>query len=315
MFSRKLLYCLLAAVVFAGAAFYLLPVATELPAPKKAPEPVQQRAQAESPPEVRAVRARMASLELSIKKERPLGLMDGIRNFTEYFGLAQEQPFQGEVACRFTFALFKNLQRRFDDAEDLEAHYDLVGAYLAQTMAPAEASEMFEIYQKLTDYELQRETMEAQVRSRIVLDGAFDRLEPDEKQLEYAVRYVHARQEVRREMLGQELADAIFGQEVKRDEYALRKGFVIRHGELYGSEKEALLDEVREHVYGIEKEAAATPFALKAYREKLALYERDLKEASPEERRQMIDRFRRETAPPGALRGIQDLEHVRRSNQ
>ena len=102
-------------------------------------------------------------------------------------------------------------------------------------------------------------------------------------------------QNFRREKLGKETADALFGREVKESEYLLRKAIIIGDNTLYGKEKENRLQKLKGDMWDgevISMVEDSNPY--NRYQLKMQLYQKDLSELGEKERKLKVEEFRKE---------------------
>ncbi len=94
-----------------------------------------------------------------------------------------------------------------------------------------------------------------------------------------ALNYLRKIQDYRRSFFGNDTADILFGAQVKHQEYNLRKQDIVNNRDLYGADKEKRIKKLREEMWG--DEAGTIDNNLRPYdhyREKLAVYDKDLGE-------------------------------------
>ena len=113
------------------------------------------------------------------------------------------------------------------------------------------------------------------------------------------LRYLQTVQNYRREIFGTSVADAMWGAEVKAREYSIRKNVILFDQNLYGEEKERKIRDLNEEMWGeeagsLEEPPQTDPEKFTSYQEKQALYQRDIQELPPEQRREKINEFRKE---------------------
>jgi len=186
--------------------------------------------------------------------------------------------FSSGVATPFTVKFFKFLQRRFRDM-DFDAHLRAVEEYLNQTMDPRRAAEMFELYKRFINYEKGlAETAKGWAMPKTTRD---------------AIKYLRNVQEYRRNFFGNEMADVLFGAQVKHQEYSIRKQDIINQKDLYGADKEKQIQKLRREMWG--DDAATIDSNLRPYdqyREKLAVYDKDLGELNEADKQAKIREYR-----------------------
>ncbi len=200
--------------------------------------------------------------------------------------------FVNEAANKHTLDFFGHLQDRFKDME-YDDHMRAVREYLHETIRPDEkAEEMFELYGRYNEY--QKELYLDQ--KRWAASGTPEAMLENLREM----------QEFRRQHFGQDAADAIFGVEVKSNEYALRRQIIIGETGITGKEKEARLASLRREMWGDQADIIdAGQDPRDRYLEKLKIHEAELAGMNEEERERQIREFRREVFSP-AEAGLMD---------
>jgi len=203
--------------------------------------------------------------------------------------------FMQDVANKHTLDLFSFLQSKFKDMEYNE-HMQAVRDYLLDKIRPPEkAEEMYVLYGKYNEY--QKELYLDQ--KRWVKNGTPEEMLENLREI----------QEFRRQHFGQETADAIFGVEVKSNEYALRKQIIIGGSRLTGGEKEERLVSLRREMWGDQADTIDDRISLQdRYNEKMKIFKGDLAGMSEEEREQKIREFRREIFSPEAVERMENAD-------
>lgn len=196
-----------------------------------------------------------------------------------------------------TVRYFKFLEKLFKDSRDSTEHFDAVRDYLLSQFPESEADALFEIYKQYLECEMD-------LANEIRTWGAVPT--SPEAILEYLAQI----QDFRRARLGDELADTLFGAEVKSKEYAIRRAAIVGDNSLYGSEKERALSILTEDMWGDEAEAVATyPKPYTRYREKLEIYQKDLEEAESDAARDArIREFREEFFAPEVVTRLEAVD-------
>lgn len=203
------------------------------------------------------------------------------------FMSGEENPnryFVKSIANPDTVKFFKYLQVQIK-ANNLEEHLKAVEKYLQSIMEPAKAAEMFALYKKFCDYEIEM----AKKMQNLSHPKNADEL----------IRYLQEIHQYRREIFGKEIADAMWGMEVKGQEYNIRKGIILHHPSLYGIEKEKQLSALKDEMWGtgpenVEEPPQTDPEKFSRYQEKQLIYQRDLHELPEVDRQEKIKEFRRE---------------------
>ncbi len=229
-----------------------------------------------------------------------------VRDMKEYFSENQfmsgtENPnkyFSQSIANPNTVKFFKYLQIHIK-ANSLDDHLKEVDKYLHSLMEPARADAMFALYKKFCNYEIE----------------LLDKVQkwPHPKNSDELIRYLQDVHEYRRSVLGAETADAMWGVEVKGQEYNIRKGAIVHDANLYGVEKEKKLSLLKDETWGtgpenIEGPPQTDPEKFASYQEKQAIYQKDLQELPAEQRLEKIKEFRKEYFSPDQLARLAQVD-------
>lgn len=215
-----------------------------------------------------------------------------LKDMREYFKgnqflSGEENPnktFAESIANPDTVKFFKYLQMQVM-AGSVEDHLKEVEKYLYSVMEPAKAAEMFALYSKFCDYEID---MANKIQKWSHPKSADD-----------LIRYLREIHQYRREIFGAEIADAMWGIEVKGQEYNIRKGIILHNASLYGIEKEKHLSVLKDEMWGtgpenVDVPPQTDPEKYEKYQEKQFIYQRDLNEMPDADRRKKIKEFREE---------------------
>lgn len=222
----------------------------------------------------------------SIINDRKITFRDSKAYFrNNQFISGKEDPnkyFANTIINTDTVKFFKILQMNINE-ETLEEHLKAVKNHLHSIMDSEKADQMFALYNKFCTYEID---LAKKVQSW-----------PQPRNADELLRYLAAVQDYRREVFGAETADAMWGVEVKGQEYNIRKGTIINDPELYGAEKERLISALKAKMWGTGPDSIEEPPREDAemyakYQEKEAIFKRDLESMSEDQRREKIAEFR-----------------------
>lgn len=203
---------------------------------------------------------------------------------------------EGLINSYTTFKYFKHLEHLFRKSTSLGEHFEQVRQYLFAEFSESEAQKLFETYKNYLTCEMD-------------LLEEFRNL-TSAKSTEEAIRTLKQIQEFRRDRLGVELADKLFGADVKAKEYAFRRADIIGDNSLYGSAKEDLIKQLNEDMWGedaqnIEKH----PNDYNRYKEKIKVYKKDFDEIESEEMREAkIKEFRNEFFTPEIVKRLEGVD-------
>ena len=122
--------------------------------------------------------------------------------------------------------LFRFLEQRFAEQslDKLNDHFNNVRQYLYSRFKQEDAQTLFEIYQKY-------------LRCQIEITNS-NKYRLTTQNPKHLLRLLYMAQNFRRNKMGKENADTLFGKELKENEYLLRRAIVIGDITLLGKEKE-----------------------------------------------------------------------------
>jgi len=203
---------------------------------------------------------------------------------------------QGLINSYTTMKYFKHLEHLFRKSTTLGEHFDQVKKYLFSEFSASEAQELFETYKNYLTCEMD-------------LLEEFRNL-TSAKSTEEAIETLKQIQEFRRDRLGVELADKLFGADVKAKEYAFRRADIVGDDTLFGREKEKLLKQLNQDMWGEDADSVEDhPNNYNRYKEKLKIYQKDLDEMASDELRKDKDReFRNEFFTPEVVKRLDDVD-------
>ncbi len=203
---------------------------------------------------------------------------------------------EGLINSYTTLKYFKHLEHLFRKSTTLGEHFDEVKKYLFAEFSEAEAQTLFDTYKNYLQCEMD------------LLDE-FRNL-TSAKSTEEAIETLKQIQEFRRDRLGAELADKLFGADVKAKEYAFRRADIVGDKSLYGDAKEDLLIKLNEDMWGKDSDAIEEhPNNYNRYKEKLLIYKKDMDEIDSEDARQAkIKEFRTEFFTPEVVKRLDEVD-------
>lgn len=206
--------------------------------------------------------------------------------------------FSGDIVNLYTVRFFKFIQTQIGFSSK-EQHLKAVKAYLYSVLDSDKAEEMFALYEKFLDYEIE------------IHEKAKSWGEP--KNAEDILRLLQTIQDYRRDIFGADVADAMWGAEVKAREYSIRKGVITSDRNLYGVEKEKRIAALKEDMWGadagqIEDPPETDPEKYASYQEKQEIYQRDLQELPADQRLEKIREFRQEYFSPDQIARLEQVD-------
>lgn len=195
---------------------------------------------------------------------------------------------------------FKFLQHKFRKSLNLDDHLSRIKEYLFSAYDSEYAETVFETY---------KVWLECEMAVAAEFGGGLSSARSPQEVVEM-LKSIH---EFRKTNLGEKLADTLYGTELTKKLYALNLSSIENNNELYGLEKEALIEELElahPDIY------TYSDVAYDNYQQKLKLYHRDLSEASSvHEREELIKQIREATLPPDTVKKLESIDDGVRRNQ
>jgi lipase chaperone LimK len=197
-----------------------------------------------------------------------------------------------------TIDLFRSLEQKFAEKSlnQLNEHFDKVHQYLYAQFKEEDAQKLFEIYRKYLE-----------CRIEITNSRKYRLTSANPKHM---LSLLYAAHNFRRDKLGKENADTLFGREVKESEYSLRREIIVGNITLYGQEKESRLQKLKSDMWDgevISMGEGDNPY--NRYQLKLQLYLKDLSELSEKARTLKIEEFRKEFFSPEQIKRLHEVDN------
>jgi lipase chaperone LimK len=189
----------------------------------------------------------------------------------------------------------------FRKSATIEEHLEWVKKHLFSEFSETEAQQLFDTYKKYLECE-------------IALLEQYRHLS-NVKSMDEAIEMLKKIQEFRRSRLGNDLADKLFGADVKAKEYAFRRADIVGNDDLYGKEKEDLLKKLNDDMWGndadaVEKFEPDTPIAWQRFNEKQEIYKKDLDELSSKDAREAkVREYRTDFFSPEVVKRLEAVDH------
>jgi lipase chaperone LimK len=200
------------------------------------------------------------------------------------------------AANPFTLKFFRYITQLFSGCKTRAEALKKARDYIFSQLPPAEAEKVYALYVKFIDSEV------ALVNAQ---KNWGNPKTPDE-----VIALLRKAQDLRREQLGAETADALFGPEVKIKEYQVRRGAIVGDTSLYGAEKEKRIAQLTQDMWG--NEAAQVEDygnSYNRYQEKRAIYQKDLDEQPSDAARAAKDQqFRQEFFNPHQVTALNNVD-------
>ncbi|MCP4132995.1 MAG: lipase chaperone [bacterium] len=210
-----------------------------------------------------------------------------------------KELFSKDIINPYTLKFLKSLQSKFKEGSNFEDYFEQIREYLYTLMPAEEADKLLALYKKFVKYELD-------VTKKIQSWGKAENAED-------AIYQLKKLREYQREFFGKDIAEALFGADIKAREYPIRRNSITKNADMSGAEKEELLEELNSDMWGDEAEQAEQVGANRKpydkYKEKLDIYQKDLNEAgSSEEKSALIGKFREEYFTAEQITRLEDVD-------
>ena len=174
-------------------------------------------------------------------------------------------------------------------------HYNQVHQYLNSQFKEPEATQLFEIYRKYLECEIQ-----------LANDPQYRTNTSDPKQHLILLNNAH---NFRRNKMGIKTADALFGRDVKEREYLLRKAMIINDQNLFGNEKENRLQKLKADMWTDKDKLPIDDLnPYNRYHLKMQLHQKDLALLDESGRQLKIDEFREEFFSREQIKRLREVD-------
>lgn len=198
-----------------------------------------------------------------------------------------------------TLNTFKFLQHKFRKSLNLDDHLNKIREYLFSAYDSDYAETVFETY---------KVWLECEMLVTVEFSALSSTRSPQE--ISDKLKAIH---EFRKNNMGEKLAGILYGAELDKKLYNLNLSSIVNNNELYGLEKETLIEEL-ELAHPDTYTYSNVPYD--NYQQKLKLYDRDLNEVSSiSEREELIKRIREATLPPETVKKLESIDDGVRQNQ
>lgn len=195
--------------------------------------------------------------------------------------LGLKDAFAGDVANEHTIRIFKEVQYRFSsEHDDLRSHYDEIYEYLTAHLDPVKANEVLDLYREFTEYEISL-VSKIPVWAETSLDDTAS-----------ALALLETIHQDRVYFFGEKTADALYGDETRWQMYYLSRQEILNDEDVYGREKKARIDALKQRIWGEGVKVVETKTLLEQYDDMRLIYKKDLIDMSPSEREDALKRFR-----------------------
>ncbi len=208
-------------------------------------------------------------------------------NSTKYFSSDNINYFTGKY--------FSFLQDKFKEFEKLEDHLETVRKYLYSVMDPSEADKLFTLYKKYCEY--QEDILDKSKLWGTPSDG------------EDAIEYLRKLREYQVDYFGEDMADSLFGTDVKSQEYQIRRNLIINDKNLYSSDKFSMIQSLNSDMWGNDSTQVEDSIqSYKKYLEYLKIYDKDFSDMKADEKNAKIKDIRLEIFPADIVAKLEDVD-------
>lgn len=205
--------------------------------------------------------------------------------------------FSEDVVNAYTIRFFRSISMKFRESKTFENQMDDVEQYLLTIMDESKAKDVMKLYRKYVTYQ-----KGYAVR---IKDWGMP------KTMDEAIQFLKNRYEYQKEMFGPDVAKVLFGLEVKKAEYSVRRNVIINEEGLYGADKEKRMLELNEGMWGDSdgiSDVNKSPYS--RYQEKRVIYGKDLSEMSGEEKTAKIKEFRQQIFPAEIVERLNEVDEL-----
>jgi hypothetical protein len=208
-----------------------------------------------------------------------------------------KEDFSSDIVNEHTMNVFIYLDEICKSAVDLADNLEKARRYLYSVLPPETAGSMLKLYETYLNYQIGLQDRLKEWDMPTTPNESLDRLAK--------------LQEYRREVFGKEIADIIFGASVEAQEYTIRYNAIFYDANLYAAQKEQLLRELNNDMWGDELIADVNVTEYTRYQEKLQFYKKDISELrTKEERQAFIQHLQMETFNPVQRQRLEDADRA-----
>jgi lipase chaperone LimK len=207
------------------------------------------------------------------------------------------EDFSSDIVNEHTMNFFIYLDEICKSAVDLADNLEKARQYLYSILSPETAGKMLKLYETYLNYQIGLQDKLKEWDMPTTPNESLDRLAK--------------LQEYRRAVFGKEIADIIFGASVEAQEYTIRRNAIFYDANLYASQKEQLLRELNNDMWGDELTADVNVTEYTRYQEKLQFYKKDISELrTKEERQAFIQHLQMETFDPVQRQRLEEVDRA-----
>jgi lipase chaperone LimK len=206
-----------------------------------------------------------------------------------------KEDFSSDIINEHTLNFFMYLDEICKSAANLADNLEKARQYLYSVLSPEIAERMLALYETYLNYQI---GLQDKLREWDMPTTPHESLERLAKLQEY-----------RRTVFGKENADIIFGASVEAQEYTIRRNAIFYDDNLYAAQKEQLLRELNNDMWGDELTADDNIPEYTHYQQKLQFYKKDISELRTEEEKQaFLQHLRMETFDPVQRQRLEEAE-------
>jgi lipase chaperone LimK len=206
----------------------------------------------------------------------------------------ERKDFSSDIVNEHTMNFFMYLDEICKSAEDLTDNLEQARQYLYSVLPRERADKMLKLYEIYLNYQI---GLQDKMKELGMTTDLLDNLAK--------------LQDYRRSVFGKENADIIFGASVEAQEYAIRRNAIFYDAKLYAAQKEQLLRELNNDMWGDELTADADVPEYTRYQEKLQFYKKDIAELRTEEEKQaFLEHLRMEVFNPVQRQRLEEVDRA-----
>jgi len=194
---------------------------------------------------------------------------------------------------------FKALRTKFKDVRSIEDLCNKVYADFLQHYSKEEADVLLKVFKAYLSCEFSMSSETSKWKVPNTADGLQG--------------YIDNAFNFRKNRLGDKIAERLYGVEHHKLTFKVQKAIIAKNSELYGKEKEKMIDKLASDIWGNEYDKAlhaesSRPYEV--YKEKLALYKKDMSEMDDDQKKKMINQFKQELLSPKLIQNLEEAEKM-----
>jgi len=196
-----------------------------------------------------------------------------------------------------TVRIFKKLRTKFKDVRSIDELCKKVYDHFLANHSQEDADILFKVFKAYLNCEFSMIEKSSKWKVPNTAEGL--------------QQYIDKALNFRKDALGDDFADRLYGIEHKKLSYKIQKAIIAKDPNLYGHEKDKMIESLAFDLWGNEYEEALhseSPRPYDAYKEKLALYKKDFEEMDEDQKNRIINEFKQEMLSPKLIKNLEEAE-------